>query len=1067
MRPPIRSTGRSRLAARLIAGTLLLGLAGFPAAALGGTSPSGDASSRPSSASAPAVGSGSTIAHAARQAPTAAAPVGVRSTRPAPAALLDSSLSPCALASGTWSCDLWARTGSLTLPDTTSVTIWGYAASSTAAASIPGPTLIVTAGNNLSVTLHNVDIPNPTSLGLSELPMVPDTTGVAAGSSRVYTVPTAGLLPGTYLYEAGLTPDGPRQVAMGLAGALVVRPADCGTAAACAYGATTAFDDEGLVFLSEVDPAFNASEATFDLGSFAPKYWLINGKAFPQTTPIATDAGRTVLLRYVNGGLEHHPMSLLGLHETIVADDGRTLTHVQPAVDDTIAAGETVDALVAVPGTAPAGTRYALFDAAMHMDNNGALVSPPAASPQNTPIAFGGMLTFLQVAGTTSSVQPPVTTAVTATPSPTGGSVPVALSATISSAASTVAAAEYFVDALGLDGAGCSISGTFGTAIVAVSATIPITVATAPCAGLATLASGSHTLFVHGRDATGAWGTVASAILVLDKTGPSISGATLTPSRTNGNGDVSLTGTASDDSTGGANVTAAEYFIDPSGTPTPGTGTSIPIATPASTVALAATIPAATVVGLADGTHTIAIEARDAIGNWGAQGSVTLTIDKTAPGTSAVSATPNPTNGLFGVQIGSAGQLYERIDATVADPIAGGVNSSIVAAEYFIDTVGAAGTGGQMLAADGTFNSSSEAVVGAAELYAISALSSGPHTIYVRGKDAAGNWGPTATATLVVDKTRPFVTTAGVTPNPTAGATTVTLNLAVMDVTPINRVEYFVDTDPGLGNGTAVTTTPALPATSVTGTATLNISGLALGTHTVSVRARNTLGNWSSLTSLSLNVTALFADGFDTGNFSRWSATSGASRLSVTAGAQQAGGYGMAAQIVSGASGYVQNNTPLAETTYNAAFYLNPNGITLTNNTPYTLFTALNNTNATRFSVLLRRSGTQYQVGVSMARTVGNVTSTLTSGFTPIGTTGFTRIEAIWTRVGTALTLRLFLAGGMTAAQTLAAATGNAANTATYRIDTVRLGPQGSLGGASGTLFLDTFVSTRTTVVGP
>ena len=37
------------------------------------------------------------------------------------------------------------------------------------------------------------------------------------------------------------------------------------------------------------------------------------------------------------------------------------------------------------------------------------------------------------------------------------------------------------------------------------------------------------------------------------------------------------------------------------------------------------------------------------------------------------------------------------------------------------------------------------------------ALSNGSHTIYVHAKDAAGNWGPTGTTTLVVNKVQPTV----------------------------------------------------------------------------------------------------------------------------------------------------------------------------------------------------------------------------------------------------------------------------------------------------------------------
>jgi FtsP/CotA-like multicopper oxidase with cupredoxin domain len=1063
MRTSIRLAGRARLASRFIAVTVAASLAAAAAGATVAASPAGLGTlASPGQAASLVAAGGSTRLVTA---PAAAAPIRATSATSAgirPAGILASTA--CSLAATTWSCDLFAKAGSLVLPDATSVPIWGYAATAAAPAGLPGPALIVTAGNDLSITLHNVDLPNATSLSISELPGVPDTTGVTAGSATTYTIPAAALAPGTYLYEAGLTPYGPRQVAMGLYGALVVRPASCGAAANCAYDASSAFDDEALVLISEVDPAFNAAPATYNLGTYSPKYWLIDGKGYPSTDPIPTDAGHHVLLRYLNAGLVQHSMTLLGLHEQLIASDAKPTAGGATVVADTIPAGSTIDAIAGIPATAPGGTQFALFEAAMHLDNAGGLASPGASNPALTPISFGGMLTFLAVAGSTTPTGGPVTSAVSATPNPADGSVPVSLTATITSATSTVSAAEYFVDAVGTDGAGCAISGSFGTAVVTLTATIPTSGATAPCPDLATLTSGNHTLYVHGRDATGAWGDPASTVLDVDKAGPITSAATVTPDRTNGTLDVALQATASDATTGGQNVTAAEYFIDPAGTPAPGSGTAFTIATPATDVSLAATLPAATVAGLGEGAHTIAIRARDAAGNWGAFATITLTLDTTGPAASAVVLTPNPTNGLFGVQIGSAGQLYERIDATITDPLAGGVNSGIVAAEYFIDTVGANGTGGGLLAASGSFGGSTTAnVTGAAELFAIAALPSGNHTVFVHGKDAAGNWGPTSTATLVVDRSHPYITTAGLAPNPTRGANTVTLNVTAIDVANINRIEYFIGADPGQGLATALTnTTPSLPAPSVTGTATVNISNLALGSATVSVRARNASGAWSPVTALTLTISPLFADGFDAGTFAAWSSRGGTlARTTVVAAAAQAGAFGMAAQILSGTSGYVQNNTPVAETRYHARFYLKPNGVTLTNLTPYTIFMALNNTNATRFSVRLRRNGSQYQVAGALTRNGGTTTGTW---FT-IPASTFSAIEMGWSRSGNALSLGVSIGGVLQ--QTI---TGNATNATAgqYRIDTVRLGPQGALGGATGTLYFDSFVSTRTVpAIGP
>ncbi len=76
------------------------------------------------------------------------------------------------------------------------------------------------------------------------------------------------------------------------------------------------------------------------------------------------------------------------------------------------------------------------------------------------------------------------------------------------------------------------------------------------------------------------------------------------------------------------------------------------------------------------------------------------------------------------------------LNTLVDDAATGG--SSIAAAEFFLDQLGAPGTGTAMNAADRSFSGIREAVRGTVSL---SDLSNGGHTIYVRGLDAAGNWG--------------------------------------------------------------------------------------------------------------------------------------------------------------------------------------------------------------------------------------------------------------------------------------------------------------------------------------
>jgi PKD repeat protein len=70
----------------------------------------------------------------------------------------------------------------------------------------------------------------------------------------------------------------------------------------------------------------------------------------------------------------------------------------------------------------------------------------------------------------------------------------------------TIAAAEYFIDAVGDDGTGepmDPVDGTFDEASEAVTATVNIN----------GLAIGNHTLFAHGRDSAGDWGTFDAVVL--------------------------------------------------------------------------------------------------------------------------------------------------------------------------------------------------------------------------------------------------------------------------------------------------------------------------------------------------------------------------------------------------------------------------------------------------------------------------------------------------------------------------------------------------------------------------
>ena len=135
-----------------------------------------------------------------------------------------------------------------------------------------------------------------------------------------------------------------------------------------------------------------------------------------------------------------------------------------------------------------------------------------------------------------------------------------------------------------------------------------------------------------------------------------------------------------------------------------------------------------------------------------------------------------------------------RLSATLTDF---GTVSTVVKGEAFIDTLGATGAGISMQAADGAFSTPTENVYLDIPLATVRQMTDGPHTLYVRGKDAAGNWGVAGSTVLTVDKTGPAIAGLSLTPNPTNGAAAVTLTGTVTDAqSTVSSVEWFVGQGP-------------------------------------------------------------------------------------------------------------------------------------------------------------------------------------------------------------------------------------------------------------------------------
>lgn len=987
----------------------------------------------------------------------------------------------CTANGTTPTCDLYAMAGTTTVLGTP-LPIWGFSSTGAAGtATAPGPLLVVNQGDTVTVNLHNelageqvslVFPGQPTTAFTAGLSTQAEEAGVAQGITATYKFSAARA--GTFIYEAGHTANGTRQVAMGLAGALVVLPPAVPVVPATdppsethnAYGVVagypdTTYDDDAVVVLSEIDPALNASPATFDMRTFAPAYRLINGKPFPESDPISTDQGHRVLLRYVNVGSQSHAMSLLGADQTEVARGGHATKYAETEVIASVDPGVTLDTLVTMPSGPE--SKITLLEAAGRLDNNGQTTADPLS------IAFGGMLTFLDTAAPlpTDDLVGPVSSNVSVTPNPSNGLSDVTVTADLSDATtgvSPVDQAEFVIDDAVTTGPGfgTAMSGDFGSVNVA-GATGTIAQTT-----LEALAAGKHTVFVRAHDTAGNWGVVGAVIFNLPKTGPQTTNGSATPSPANGTLDVAISATG-DDRAGGGTITEAEYFVNAADTPPPpldyGTGTGMTLNRIAAVVSEDATIPAATVLGLGEGMHRVFVHSKSSLGLWGPPLGISLPVDLTAPEVEAASVGPNPTNGVL---TDKAHPGYLTVSARITDKDAGGaLQNAVTDAEGFLDAVGTNGSGFQMIPVDGAMDSTTEDVYGLIPISQIRSLSNGTHHVFVHGKDAAGNWDglPLYAIELTVDKVAPVLGIVVGTPNPTNGVADLTLTAPVSETT-IGGAEFWLGTtDPGVGKGTSV-------VFSIDGgnvVATVPLAGIAPAAQRFNLRVKDTAGSWSNAVFTTVTVTrpnAIFANGFDSAiSPFGWSSITGALAVTSAAGIPAGGtNLGLQVALAGGASNgprYVTDLTPIAETSYHASFDLNANTLTSGTNagSVLTLFEG-RTANAQVFAVQFHR--TLGLAGVNQIRVVfpRSTNGTFTGPWVNLPA-GNRTIQVDWI-AGPATganpgSLRLLLDGVSVTYQT--------GNTGARRVELARLGlTAGVTNSMTGTAYFDSFASTRFTL---
>ncbi len=227
--------------------------------------------------------------------------------------------------------------------------------------------------------------------------------------------------PGTYMYHCHF--EDVEHVQMGMTGMVFVRPkqnkiAIAGNPVGTKYAyndgdGSTRYDREFAFMVTELWSAAHYRDAHIqvnDWTDFDPSFWLLNGRAYPDTIaangdPNSTAAGRLqyqpisslitcnagdkVLLRLSNLGYQNHSMSVDGIDLQIIAKDasllkGRdgTVNYIITNTVD-IGPGESRDVIFTAP--AQTGT-YLLYDRKYsYLENGGGT-------------GYGGMMTQIKVA---------------------------------------------------------------------------------------------------------------------------------------------------------------------------------------------------------------------------------------------------------------------------------------------------------------------------------------------------------------------------------------------------------------------------------------------------------------------------------------------------------------------------------------------------------------------------------------------------------------------------------------------------------------------------------------------
>ncbi len=326
------------------------------------------------------------------------------------------------------------------------------------------------------------------------------------------------------------------------------------------------------------------------------------------------------------------------------------------------------------------------------------------------------------------------------------------------------------------------------------------------------LPKGFHTLFFRSQDSQGKWGLIETRPFYIDS---------------------SVTGTI-------APIAASEYCIDSD----PGVGNATAVSGSGEIVDLQFDVPTGS---LLKGFHTLFFRSQDSQGKWGLIETRSFYIDSNVTGTIApiaaseycidsdpgvgnattVSGTGELVNLQFDVPTGSLLKgfhtlffrsqdsqgkwgLIETRPFYIDSAVTGTINP-ITSSEYCIDSDPGVGNGTLVIGTGEAVDLQFDIPTGS--------LNKGFHTLFFRSKDSQGKWG--------LIETRPFYVDSAIT----------------SAIAQLTKLEYFFDTDPGVGGGTTLAIVP--PADSINMDTTISFATLGTGKHKIVMRAQDAIGRWS------------------------------------------------------------------------------------------------------------------------------------------------------------------------------------------------------------------------------